>query len=78
MAKKYEPSAPLVSWLALNEALMSGDLALAQGLLKEEKANKKRKQFLLRLHSRINKLRADEERSSILAACDEQDKGAKK
>lgn len=66
MAKTYTPSPALVSWVALNDAIMSGDLALAQALLKEEKANKKRKQFMMRLHSRINKLRADEERAQLL------------
>ena len=54
MAKTQKQAPELASWVALNEALMEGDLLLAERLLKEEKAGKKRKQFMLRLHSRIN------------------------
>lgn len=56
----------LATWIELNAALMAGDLALAERLLKAEKAGKKRKMFLLRIHSRINKLRADAERAKLL------------
>ena len=66
MAKQYQPSEPLQSWAGLNAVLMTSDRALAERLLKEERAHKRRKQFMLRLHSRINKLRADEERAELL------------
>jgi hypothetical protein len=56
----------LATWIALNEALMGGDLALAERLLKEESKGKKRKMFLLRIHSRINKLRAADERATLM------------
>lgn len=58
----------LKTWVGLNEALMGGDLALAERLLAAEKKGKARKQFLLRIHSRINKLRADAEREALLGA----------
>lgn len=67
MAKISKQSPELNNWVDLNEALMAGDLQLAEKLLKEEKAGKKRKQFMLRLHSRINKLRADSERAALIA-----------
>lgn len=67
MAKIQKQAPELASWVALNEALMEGDLSLAERLLKEEKAGKKRKQFMLRLHSRINKLRAEGERAELIA-----------
>lgn len=65
MAKPAKPSPELASWIELNAALMDGDLQLAERLLKEERANKKRKQFMLRIHSRINKLRAEAEREIL-------------
>lgn len=58
----------LKTWVGLNEALMGGDLALAERLLTAEKKGKARKQFLLRIHSRINKLRAEGERAELLGA----------
>lgn len=59
-------SSELSSWLVLNTALMGGDLALAERLLQEELSDRKRRQFLLRIHSRINKLRAEAERVELL------------
>lgn len=59
-------SPELDTWVGLNEALMEGDQGLAERLLKEELKDRKRKQFVLRLHSRINKLRADAERAELL------------
>jgi len=58
----------LKTWVGLNEVLMGGDLALAERLLAAEKKGKARKQFLLRIHSRINKLRADAERAALVGA----------
>ena len=63
---RKKSSLELTTWIGLNEALMAGDLELAERLLKEEQKGKKRKQFMLRIHSRINKLRADAERAKLL------------
>lgn len=69
MTKTKDTSPPeLKTWVGLNEALMGGDLTLAEKLLTAEKKGKARKQFLLRIHSRINKLRADAERAALLGA----------
>ena len=64
---KPPPPPELATWVALNTALMDGDLALAERLLKAERQGKQRKTFLLRIHSRINKLRAGAERAKLLA-----------
>ena len=66
MGKQKEPSPQLRNWATLNQALMAGDLALAERLLEEEKKGQQRKMFLLRLHSRINKLRAENERAALM------------
>lgn len=63
MAKKQDPA--LTSWTELNDALMGGDEALAKRLLKEESSGRRRSQFLKRIHSRLNKLRADRERAEL-------------
>ena len=60
------PSPELATWVALNEALMAGDIKLAERLLAEESKGKRRKMFLLRLHSRINRLRAQSERVALM------------
>lgn len=59
-------SPELATWVALNQALMAGDIKLAERLLAEESKGKRRKMFLLRLHSRINRLRAQSERAALL------------
>ena len=64
MTKQRSPQ--LDTWIGLNAALMSGDVELANKLLKEEQADRRRKQFILRIHSRINKLRATAERKQLL------------
>jgi hypothetical protein len=46
---------------------MTADLLTAQAMLViETKSKNPRKQFVLRIHSRINKLRADGERKNLL------------
>lgn len=57
----------LQSWLALNDALREADEATCEGLLKEELKGRKRKQFIKRIHSRLNKVRADRERAELEA-----------
>jgi hypothetical protein len=51
--------------MSLNEAMVNGDENLCQRLLKAELAGKARKQFLLRIHSRLNKLRRARERELL-------------
>lgn len=67
MGNKPIKTPELETWIDLNQALMSGDLTLAERLLDAEKKGRKRKQFMLRIHSRINKLRAEDEREKIRA-----------
>lgn len=59
-------SPELATWVALNQALMAGDIKLAERLLAEESKGRRRKTFLLRIHSRINWLRATSERAALL------------
>ena len=55
----------LASWIALNDRLRNASEAECQSLLKEELKGRKRKQFLKRIHSRLNKVRADRERTEL-------------
>lgn len=56
----------LASWVALNDAIREADEATCQKLLSEERAGRKRKQFIKRIHSRLNKVRADRERAELV------------
>lgn len=60
-------AAALRSWNALNDALRKADEATCEALLKEELKGKRRKQFIKRIHSRLNKARADRERAELEA-----------
>ena len=64
---KPASSPALSSWTALNDAMREADEALCQLLLKEELKGRKRKQFVLRIHSRLNRVRADRERLELEA-----------
>ena len=55
----------LQTWIGLNEVLMSADEKLCEELLLHERHNKCRKQFVFRIHSRLNKVRADREREEL-------------
>lgn len=55
----------LRTWLLLNDAMQEADEAECQRLLKAELKGKRRKLFLLRIHSRLNKVRADRERAEL-------------
>lgn len=63
--KKQVNTPALLSWLALNDELRSADESVCQALLKEELKGRKRKQFIKRIHSRLNKVRADRERVEL-------------
>ena len=66
MTKKKPITRPeLESWDALNSAIMQMDEAEAKVLLDHELKGRKRSQFVKRIHSRINKLRADRERDEL-------------
>lgn len=63
--KKSVTNPALLSWLALNDAIREADEAACQVLLKEELRGRRRKQFIKRIHSRLNKVRADRERAEL-------------
>ena len=52
-------------WYELNQLLKTADEKECHKLLAEEYKNKKRKQYLLRIHSRLNYVRAHRERDQI-------------
>jgi hypothetical protein len=55
----------LKTWNSLNVALMSADEELCRDLLKEECEGRNRPTFKKRIHSRLNKVRADRERLEL-------------
>lgn len=55
----------LKSWIALNNKLRRANEQDCQALLKEEFRGRKRKQFISRIHSRLNKVRANRERAEL-------------
>lgn len=63
--KKSITNPNLQSWLALNEAIRDAGEDQCKELMKEEVKGRKRKQFIKRIHSRLNKVRADRERSEF-------------
>lgn len=63
--KKSVTNPALLSWLALNDAIREADEAACQAFLKEELRGRRRKQFIKRIHSRLNKVRADRERAEL-------------
>lgn len=63
--KKPVTNPALQSWAALNDAVREADEATCKALLKEELKGRKRKQFIKRIHSRLNKVRADRERAEL-------------
>lgn len=66
MAKTAITNPALATWDGLNEFVMAtDDEAALKKLLTEELKGRKRAQFVKRIHSRINKLRADRERAEL-------------
>lgn len=66
MAKRAITNPALTTWDNLNGFVMeTSDEAVLQKLLKEELKGRRRAQFVKRIHSRINKLRADRERGEL-------------
>lgn len=64
--KKQITNTALQTWIALNDFIRTADEAACQSLLKEELRGRKRKQFVKRIHSRLNKVRADRERLELI------------
>lgn len=62
---KPEVQSALATWADLNAAIMDANEADCQQLLQAELAGKRRKQFVFRIHSRLNKVRADREREEL-------------
>lgn len=56
----------LQSWAALNEAVRGMGEEGCTRLLREERRGRARKKFLQRIHSRLNKARADRERAELV------------
>ncbi|CAB4142693.1 hypothetical protein UFOVP1414_36 [uncultured Caudovirales phage] len=56
----------LNSWISLNKAMRSADEDFCNALLKMEMGGKRRKQFMLRIHSRLNKMRKERERKELV------------
>lgn len=70
MSKRKKKAAidPLRDWGTLNRELMKLETAAAvEQLLKREQTNRNRWRFAMRIHARLNKLRAEAERNVILA-----------
>lgn len=63
--KKPVTNPMLQSWSTLNDALRKADEATCQRLLDEELKGRKRKQFVKRIHSRLNRVRAGRERREL-------------
>ena len=58
----------LATWVNLNTAIMRMGEADCVQLIDAEKVGRNRKTFILRLHSRLNKVRAARERVELLKA----------
>lgn len=65
MYKKEIKNPFLKSWVGLNDFLMSADEAACKQLLREEMKGRARESFMNRIHSRLNKVRADRERAEL-------------
>lgn len=59
------------TWLELNEAVKDASEEACKTLLTEELKGQSRVRFALRIHSRINYLRAARERQALRAKCKE-------
>ena len=55
----------LKTWVALNEAMLEADENYCKDLIREEIEGRNRKQFIRRIHCRLNKVRAERERQEL-------------
>ena len=56
----------LDTWNDLNDCLKEADEGLCNKLIQAERAGKARPTFIKRIHSRLNKARAERERAELL------------
>lgn len=63
--QKADVTMALSTWASLNQFMGDASVGDCVQLLKAEAAGKRRKQFMLRIHSRLNKVRADTERLEL-------------
>ena len=64
--KKEIINPALKTWIDLNEYIMTVGEEECQKLLVEEQNGRARKQFIRRIHCRLNKVRAARERAELL------------
>lgn len=55
----------LSTWIFLNEYIIDADEETCKVLLEEEISGRGRKSFIRRIHSRLNRVRADKERKKL-------------
>jgi hypothetical protein len=67
IAKEKITNNHLLSWAMLNDYIMTCTEKQAVKLLQEEIEGRRRMAFIKRIHSRVNKLRADRERGELEA-----------
>lgn len=58
----------LDNWTQLNAHIVDANEAACVKLLKEELNGQRRRMFILRIHSRLNRVRADREREALMKA----------
>lgn len=73
MVKKIKIEGALATWPELNTVLRDADATACEALLLAELAGRRRKRFLLRIHSRLNRMRAGAERLRLKCQAEEND-----
>ena len=64
--KKPTTIPALKNWKELNMAMRTANEVTCRYLLEQERRGKKRSSFLVRIHNRMNKLRAQRERKELV------------
>ena len=67
----------LKTWIALNDFVRTANEDQCQKLFEEEQNGRARKQFLRRIHCRLNKVRAERERNELLEKNNETTKASR-
>lgn len=64
--KKIPVTEPILrTWIRLNDYVRKASEVECEELLKVERAGRRRKMFILRIHSRLNRLRRERERKEL-------------
>jgi hypothetical protein len=63
--KKTDIEKTLKTWKSLNEVVLTADETTCRMLIEEEIKGRKREQFIMRLFSRYNRVRAARERCEL-------------